>query len=119
VLGAAPLLVPELACTLASDPAQGAATARAYAERYLRLPNYTKNLERFGFGPADLEGTGSERLISQIIPNGSGPLHERIKSHLDAGADQVVIQPLDAVGFTPASLTTLAGVVAEFIEAAP
>ena len=114
VLGPAPLLIPELACTLASDPAQGAATARAYAERYLRLPNYTKNLERFGFGAADLEGTGSDRLISQIIPNGSGPLHERIKSHLDAGADQVVIQPLDADGFTPAALTSLAGVVAEF-----
>ena len=114
VLGAAPLLVPELACTLASDPAQGAATARAYAERYLRLPNYTKNLERFGFGAADLEGTGSDRLISQIIPNGSGPLHERIKSHLDAGADHVVIQPLDADGFSPAALTSLAGVVAEF-----
>ena len=114
VLGTAPLLVPELACTLASDPAQGAATARAYAERYLRLPNYTKNLERFGFGAADLEGTGSDRLISQIIPNGSGPPHERIKSHLDAGADQVVIQPLDADGFTPAALTSLAGVVAEF-----
>ena len=114
VLGAAPLLVPELACTLASDPAQGAATARAYAKRYLRLPNYTKNLERFGFAAADLEGTGSDRLISQIIPNGSGPLHERIKSHLDAGADQVVIQPLDADGFTPAALTSLAGVVAEF-----
>jgi probable F420-dependent oxidoreductase len=114
VLGAAPLLVPELACTLARDPAQGAATARAYAERYLRLPNYTKNLERFGFGAADLEGTGSDRLISQIIPNGSGPLHERIKSHLDAGADQVVIQPLDADGFTPAALTSLAGVVADF-----
>jgi probable F420-dependent oxidoreductase len=114
VLGAAPLLVPELACTLASDPAQGAATARAYAERYLRLPNYTKNLERFGFGAADLEGTGSDRLISQIIPNGSGPLHERIKSHLDAGADQVVIQPLDADGFSAAALTSLADVVAEF-----
>jgi probable F420-dependent oxidoreductase len=114
VLGAAPLLVPELACTLASDSAQGAATARAYAGRYLRLPNYTKNLERFGFGAADFEGTGSDRLISQIIPNGSGPLQERIKSHLDAGADHVVIQPLGDDGFTPAGLTTLAGVVAEF-----
>jgi probable F420-dependent oxidoreductase len=116
VLGAAPLLVPELACTLASDPAQGAATARGYAGRYLRLPNYTRNLERFGFGAADFEGTGSDRLISQIIPNGSGPLHEHIKSHLDAGADHVVIQPLDDNGFTSAALTTLASVVAEFMS---
>ena len=116
VLGAGPLLVPELACTLASDPAQGDATARAYAERYLQLPNYTKNLERFGFGAADFEGTGSDRLISQIIPNGSGPLHERIHSHLDAGADHVVIQPLDADGFTAAGLTRLAAVAAEFMS---
>jgi probable F420-dependent oxidoreductase len=114
VLGDSPLLVPELACTLDSDPAQGAATARAYAERYLRLPNYTMNLERFGFGAADFAGTGSDRLVSQIIPNGPEPLRERVKSHLDAGADHVVIQPLDADGFTPAALARLAGVVAEF-----
>jgi probable F420-dependent oxidoreductase len=116
VLGPAPLLVPELAFTLADDPAEGAATARAYASRYVKLPNYTRNLERFGFGPADFEGAGSDRLISQVIPNGPGPLRERIQSHLDAGADHVVLQPLDAAGFTPAALAGLAGVVAEFMK---
>jgi probable F420-dependent oxidoreductase len=116
VLGPDSLLVPELAFTLASDPAEGAARARAYAGRYLKLPNYTKNLERFGFGAADFEGTGSDRLISQVIPNGIGPLRERIQSHLDAGADHVVLQPLDPGGFTPAALTSLADVVAEFIQ---
>ena len=115
VLGPAPLLVPELACTLADDPAAGAATARTYANRYLQLPNYTKNLERFGFGPADFQGTGSDRLISQVIPNGPAPLRERLSSHLDAGADHVVIQPLDADGFTAASLASLATAVAEFV----
>jgi probable F420-dependent oxidoreductase len=116
VLGPAPLLVPELAFTLARDPAEGAATARAYAGRYLKLPNYTRNLERFGFGPTDFEGAGSDRLISQIIPNGSVPLRERIQSHLDAGADHVVIQPLDPGGFTPAALASLASVTAEFVK---
>jgi len=91
-----------------------AATARAYARRYLQLPNYTRNLENFGFGAADFEGTGSDRLISQIIPNGSEPLRERIQSHLDAGADHVVLQPLDDDGFTSAALARLADVVAEF-----
>ena len=52
----------------ASDPAEGAATARGYAERYLKLPNYTRNLERFGFTPADFANAGSDRLISQVIP---------------------------------------------------
>lgn len=110
-LGAAPLLVPELAFTLASDPAEGAAAARGYAARYVKLPNYTRNLERFGFGPADFADAGSDRLISQVIPNGPGPLRERIDAHLAAGADHVVIQPLDAGGFTPEALTALAGLV--------
>src|ERR1700761_51826 len=116
ILGPAPLLVPELACTLDADPAAGDATARAYAERYLRLPNYTKNLERFGFGPADLAGTGSKRLISQVIPNGPAALRQRISDHLDAGADHVVIQPLGAGVFDPAAVRDLAAVVAEFIN---
>jgi probable F420-dependent oxidoreductase len=116
ILGPAPLLIPELACTLAADPAAGDATARGYAERYLRLPNYAKNLERFGFGPADLAGTGSERLISQIIPNGPAALRQRIRDHLDAGADHVVIQPLGDGVFDPAALRDLAAVVAEFMS---
>jgi probable F420-dependent oxidoreductase len=116
VLGPVPLLVPELACTLDADPAAGDATARAYAERYLRLPNYTKNLERFGFGPADLAGTGSERLISEVIPNGPAALRQRISDHLDAGADHVVIQPLGTGVFDPAALNDLAAVVTEFMN---
>jgi len=115
-LGPEPLLVPELAFTLADDPAEGAATARAYASRYLKLPNYTRNLERFGFGAADFEGAGSDRLISQVIPNGVVPLRERIQSHLDAGADHVVLQPLSPGGFTAAALAGLAGITAEFIR---
>jgi probable F420-dependent oxidoreductase len=115
VLGPAPLLVPELAVTLGSDP-KSLATARAYAERYLRLPNYPRNLARFGFGPADFAGAGSDRLISQVIPNGSVALRERLRAHLDAGADQVVLQPLDAGGFTAVALGDLAGVVAEFMK---
>jgi len=115
-LGPDPLLIPELAVTLASDPAQGAATARTYASRYLKLPNYTRNLERFGFGPADLEGTGSDRLISQVIPNGAAALRERVQAHLDAGADHVVVQPLDAGGFTAGALASLAADLADFLE---
>jgi probable F420-dependent oxidoreductase len=113
VLGPAPLLVPELAFTLADDPAAGAAIARGYADRYLKLPNYTRNLERFGFGPADFAGTGSDRLISQVIPNGRVALRELITGHLEAGADHVVIQPLDPGAFTSAALTDLAANIAD------
>jgi probable F420-dependent oxidoreductase len=115
VLGPAPLVIPELAFTLAS-PAEGAATARAYARLYLQLPNYTNNLKKFGFGPDDLAGTGSDRLISQVIPNGSGALRERIQEHLDAGADHVALQPLGDGIFTAAALDALAEIVADFLK---
>ena len=39
-------------------------------QRYLRLPNYTNNLRRFGFTDADIEGAGSDRLMSSVVPNG-------------------------------------------------
>jgi probable F420-dependent oxidoreductase len=113
VLGSAPLLVPELAFTLADDPSAGADAARRYADRYLKLPNYTRNLERFGFTPADFEGGGSDRLISQLIPNGPVALRELVKDHLEAGADHVVIQPLNPGAFTLPAMTDLASSFAD------
>jgi probable F420-dependent oxidoreductase len=115
VLGPVPLVIPELAFTL-SSPAEGAATARAYADRYLKLPNYTNSLKRFGFGPEDLAGTGSDRLIDAVIPNGPQALRERIQAHLDAGADHVVIQPLGAGVFTADALASVAETVADFLK---
>jgi probable F420-dependent oxidoreductase len=109
VLGTMPLLVPEQAVTLSAEAAPG---ARAYAERYLRLPNYTRNLERFGFTQDDIADGGSDRLISAIIPSGPQAAGAAIRAHLDAGADHVVIQPLDASGgFAPAALGDLASAV--------
>ena len=117
VLGRSPLLVPEQALTLAADPAAGRVAARAYAERYLRLPNYTRNLERFGFGPGDLADGGSDRLIDAIIPSGASTAAERVRAHLDSGADHVVLQPLDESGaFPPGQLDPLAQAVAEFMK---
>ncbi len=117
VLGDSPLLVPEQAVSLAREAAAGLAAGRAYAERYLRMPNYTRNLKRFGFGPADFANGGSDRLISAIIPYGPATVLERVRGHLDAGADHVVIQPLDASGgFAAAALDDLAGVVADLMK---
>ena len=117
VLGNEPLLVPEQAVSLAADQAAGLAAARAYAARYLRLPNYTRNLERFGFTPADFGNGGSERLISAVIPSGPRAALGTVRAHLEAGADHVVIQPLDEHGgFAPGALGDLASVVTELME---
>jgi probable F420-dependent oxidoreductase len=119
VLGKSPLLVPEQALSLAAEPpgtprrpADGLAAGRAYAARYLRMPNYTRNLRRLGFGPDDLADGGSDRLISTLIPSGAAAVAERVRAHLDAGADHVVLQPLDASGaFTAGQLDALAAAV--------
>ncbi len=111
VLGPAPLLVPELAVALAPG-SDGQAAARAYARYYLVLPNYTANLRRFGFGDPDIADGGSDRLISAIIPNGPEAVRARLREHLDAGADHVVIQPVTEGGkFDAAAIGELASVV--------
>jgi probable F420-dependent oxidoreductase len=117
VLGASPLLVPEQALSLAPDRAGGLAAGRAYAERYLRMPNYTRNLERFGFGAADFADGGSDRLIRAIIPSGASTVLDRVRAHFDAGADHVVLQPLDSGGaFAAGQIDQLASVVTELMK---
>jgi probable F420-dependent oxidoreductase len=112
VLGPQPLLIPELAAAL--DPGErGAAAARDYAKRYLRLPNYTGNLKRFGFTDADIEGAGSDRLMSSVVPNGPLALAERLREHLAAGADHVLVQLVAEGGsFDAGGLTELTELVA-------
>jgi probable F420-dependent oxidoreductase len=112
VLGGDPLLIPEIAVALAPG-ADGAAGARSYASMYLRLPNYTGNLRRFGYTDDDISGGGSDRLMSSVVPNGPAQSRARIKDHLDAGADHVVIQVLDPNGrFASGDLAELADLVA-------
>jgi len=107
-LGPAPLLVPEIAVALAPGDS-GAARARDYARLYLQLPNYTGNLRRFGYTDADIEGGGSDRLMSDVVPHGPEASLARITAHLDAGADHVVVQLLGEGGrFAGGDLKALA-----------
>ncbi len=98
VLGPDKLLIPEQAVVLAQDSTAARSAARAYAQRYLQLPNYVTNLRRFGFGEPDTSGTGSDRLIDAIIPHGPAVIAERVRQHLAAGADHVLLQPLGPDG---------------------
>lgn len=113
VLGPGPLLIPEQAVVLESDHGAALAAARAYASFYLTLPNYVSNLHRLGFGDEDTGGAGSDRLIDALIPHGPARVAERVRRHLDAGADHVVLQPLGPDGkFSQADLEPLADAVA-------
>jgi probable F420-dependent oxidoreductase len=116
VLGARPLLIPELAAALAPG-AEGLAAARAYSQRYLALPNYTNNLKRFGFTDADIAGAGSDRLISQVVPNGPVATATQLSGHLAAGADHVVVQLVTKGGaYDAGGLRALADLIDELPE---
>jgi probable F420-dependent oxidoreductase len=97
VLGAAPLLAPEQAVVLETDPVQARAIARRYMETpYLSLTNYLSSLRELGFGERDFAGGGSDRLVDAIVAWGSpDAIAARVREHLEAGADHVAIQPLD------------------------
>ncbi|MEA3040409.1 MAG: hypothetical protein QOE79_2922, partial [Sphingomonadales bacterium] len=95
ILGADKLLVPEQVCVLSDDPAVAREIARRHTTSYLRLPNYTSNLERFGFESADFADGGNDRLVDTICAWGDiDAVTARVQAHLDAGADHVAVQVL-------------------------
>lgn len=95
-LGQGPLLAPEQACLLESDPTKARTVARQHMATYLGLPNYVNNLKRLGFADEDVANGGSDRLVDAIVAWGDiDAIVRRIKDHHDAGADHVCLQVLD------------------------
>ena len=107
-LGEGPLLAPEVGVVLATDPTQARTLARGALARYLPLTNYTRNWFRGGFTEEDLAGGGSDRLIDALFAWGD---EEQIRARLDAfhaaGADHVVLQPIEEAGPSPDGLRRL------------
>jgi probable F420-dependent oxidoreductase len=95
ILGPNKLLVPEQVVVLSSDPSVAREIARRHTTSYLRLSNYTSNLQRFGFEPEDFSDGGNDRLVDTICAWGTvDGVAERVRAHLDAGADHVAVQVL-------------------------
>jgi probable F420-dependent oxidoreductase len=96
-LGPAPLLAPEQAVVLDTDPTSARATARDFAAVYLQLPNYVNNLRQLGWSEKDVSGGGSDALIDAVVPWGDpDTIAERVAAHHQAGADHVCVQPVAA-----------------------
>lgn len=96
ILGKGPLLCPEQAVVLETDPTQARAIARAHMVTYLGLPNYVNNLKRLGFRDNDIANGGTDRLVDAIVAwGGVEAIVQRVRAHHDAGADHVCIQVLD------------------------
>jgi probable F420-dependent oxidoreductase len=95
ILGAGPLLCPEQAVVLESDPERARAIGREYTKTYLALPNYVNNILELGFTEADLADGGSDKFVDALVAWGDADqIVARVREHLDAGADHVAVQAL-------------------------
>lgn len=97
VLGEGPILAPEQAVVLETDPEQARRIARAHLARYLQAVNYVNNWLRLGFTHEDIANGGSDRLVDALVAWGTvEDIQERIEAHFRAGASHVAIQALSA-----------------------
>jgi probable F420-dependent oxidoreductase len=97
ILGPDKLLAVEQKVCLQTDAAQARGLARRELKRYMTLPNYRDNWLRIGFTEAELADGGSDRFIDAMVLWGdSATIAMGLSAHLEAGADQVCIQPIHA-----------------------
>ena len=97
LLGRDALLVPEQKVIVTSDAREARARAREAIAWYLDTPNYLDNLRWLGFTDADFADGGSDALVDALVAAGDEEaVRQRVEAHLDAGATQVAIQPLEA-----------------------
>ena len=96
-LGPGPLLGVEQAVVVEDDPEAARRVGREFIAFYLTLPNYVRAWERAGFGPEDHADGGSDRMVDAVVACGSPEaIAERVRAHLDAGADHVCLQVLES-----------------------
>jgi probable F420-dependent oxidoreductase len=93
-LGPGALLTPEHKVVLSTDPAVARDIGRR-AIGSIGKANYRNNLRRLGFTDADLESTGSDRLVDALVAHGSvEQVAARLRQFHDAGASHVAVQAL-------------------------
>ena len=98
-LGPDKWLVSEQKVMLETDPARARALGRTELARYMRLDNYRNHWLRLGFTEGDLAGEASDRFIDAMVLWGDAERVKRgLRAHLEAGANQVCIQPVHAEG---------------------
>lgn len=92
------LCVEQKICFTEDESVARSVAAKGMA-RYLALPNYRNNWLRIGFTESELEGGGNERFLDSMVLWGSeDTIRKGLHAHIDAGASQLVIQPLDPGG---------------------
>ncbi len=91
-IGPEPWLAPSQMVAVGSDGDTWREAVKPYLQLCLGLPNYTRNLQRFGFSEAELATTSDALVDALVVPDNPRRIQARIDEHLAAGADQVVLQ---------------------------
>ncbi|GGB95146.1 LLM class F420-dependent oxidoreductase [Novosphingobium endophyticum] len=92
ILGPGKLLAPEQGVILEEDPVRARELALAALESYRRLPNYRNNWLRLGFSEQEIDEANDRLIHTLFAVGGVDRVAERVKAHLDAGADHVCLQ---------------------------
>jgi probable F420-dependent oxidoreductase len=110
LIGPDAFLAPEHKVVLTTDADKARAVGRKALNIYLGLTNYLNNFKRLGFTDEDLAKPGSDRFVDAVVAYGStDSIAERLKQHLDAGADHVPVQVLTSPDKVVPALAELAG----------
>jgi probable F420-dependent oxidoreductase len=102
ILGDDKLLLVEQKVVGTTDRDTAHAAAIGAVNMYRTLPNYRNNWLRLGFTDEEIDAN-APRFLDAVVAWGTvDQIKARVQEHLDAGADQVCVQPLDPqnrVGF--------------------
>jgi probable F420-dependent oxidoreductase len=111
IIGPNALLLPEHKVLPIADAEEALAVGRKVLNtyNYLNLTNYVNNFKRLGFTDADLTPPGSDKFVEALVAYGApDDIANRLREHLRAGADHVVIQVIGGTDKLLPTLTDLA-----------
>jgi probable F420-dependent oxidoreductase len=110
LMGPSAFLAPEHKAVLTTDPEKARAVGRRALDIYFNLANYRNSWKRLGFSEDDVTRPGSDRLVDAVVAYGTPEaIAERMKEHLEAGADHVPVQILTKDENLVSALAELAG----------
>jgi probable F420-dependent oxidoreductase len=112
IIGPNARLAPEHKVLPIADAEEALAVGRKVLNtyNYLNLTNYVNNFKRLGFTDVDLTPPGSDKFIDALVAYGTpDDIANRLRDHLRAGANHVVIQVLGGPDKLLPTLAELAG----------
>ncbi|MEY2473658.1 MAG: hypothetical protein QOK28_2987 [Actinomycetota bacterium] len=95
ILGDGKLLLVEQKVVGTTDRATAHAAATNAVNMYRTLPNYRNNWLRLGFTDDEIDANAPRFLDAVVAWGTTDQIKARVQEHIDAGADQVCVQPLD------------------------